>query len=117
MQRHSTGGVRKQRGRWIGVWRENGVKKSKVLGLTKEMTKGEARDAVALIVSGVREEKSGPGAFREIRDPGLHPVLFAKMEALDEGQNSQPYRGASAQGIQELRTVRVQTRRAAGLPR
>ena len=31
--RHSTGGVRKQRGRWLGLWYEGGRKKSKVLGL------------------------------------------------------------------------------------
>src|SRR5437867_9830604 len=49
--RHSTGGVRKQRGRWIGLWYENGIKKSKVLGLSKDMTKGEAREAVAKIIN------------------------------------------------------------------
>jgi hypothetical protein len=48
--RHSTGGVRKQRGRWIGLWYENGRKKSRVLGFIKDMTKGEAREAVAQIV-------------------------------------------------------------------
>ena len=26
------GGVRKQRGRWLALWREDGVKKSKILG-------------------------------------------------------------------------------------
>src|SRR5260370_42614770 len=49
--RHSTGGVRKQRGRWIGLWYESGRKKSRVVGLVKEMTKGEAREAVANIVA------------------------------------------------------------------
>lgn len=42
MRRHSIGGVRKQNGRWYGLWYESGVKKSKVLGLANEMTKGEA---------------------------------------------------------------------------
>ncbi len=45
--RHSTGGVRKQRGRWRGFWYEGGVKKSKVVGFVKDMTKGQAREAVA----------------------------------------------------------------------
>jgi hypothetical protein len=49
--RHSTGGVRKQRGRWIGLWYESGKKKSKVLGFVKDMTKGDAREAVANIVA------------------------------------------------------------------
>jgi integrase len=49
--RHSTGGVRKQRGRWLGLWHEGGRKKSKVLGPVSEMTKGEARQAVARIIA------------------------------------------------------------------
>src|ERR1700685_700338 len=53
--RHSTGGVRKQRGRWIGMWYVDGKRKSKVLGFIKEMTKGNARDAVAREVA---EERS-----------------------------------------------------------
>src|SRR5690348_6225337 len=50
-QRHSLGGVRKQRGRWIGLWYEDGRKKSRVIGLIKEMTKGEAREAVSRIIA------------------------------------------------------------------
>jgi hypothetical protein len=50
-QRHSMGGVRKQRGRWIGLWYEDGRKKSRVIGLMKEMTKGEAREAVSRIIA------------------------------------------------------------------
>jgi integrase len=50
-QRHSLGGVRKQRGRWIGLWYEGGRKKSKVIGLLKEMTKGEAREAVSKLLA------------------------------------------------------------------
>jgi integrase len=53
-QRHSTGGVRKQRGRWLGLWYEDGIKKSRVLGLVRDMTKGEAREAVAKIVRDLR---------------------------------------------------------------
>ena len=52
--RHSVGGVRKQRGRWLGFWRSDGVKRSRVLGLVKDMTKGEAREAVAKIVQDER---------------------------------------------------------------
>jgi site-specific recombinase XerD len=55
--RHSTGGVRKQRGRWLGLWYEGGIKKSKVLGFVNEMTKGEAREAVAKIVTEQRAQQ------------------------------------------------------------
>ena len=42
--RYGSGGVRKQRGKWIGFWREGGKQVSEVLGLASEMTKGDARD-------------------------------------------------------------------------
>jgi integrase len=49
--RHSTGGVRKQRGRWIGMWYADGKRKSKVVGSIRDMTKTKAREEVAKIVS------------------------------------------------------------------
>src|SRR5579871_6219194 len=61
--RHSTGGVRKQRGRWVGLWYENGVKKSKVLGFCKDMTKGDARKAVAEIVKQGKQEAPNAVTF------------------------------------------------------
>jgi integrase len=61
-QRHSLGGVRKQRGRWIGLWYEDGRKKSRVIGLIKDMTKGEAREAVAKLVTEERAKSDGRNA-------------------------------------------------------
>src|SRR5271163_297718 len=49
--RHSTGGVRKQRGRWIGMWWADGKRKSQVVGSIKDMTKTKAREEVAKIVA------------------------------------------------------------------
>lgn len=63
-QRHSTGGVRKQRGRWIGLWYENSKKKSRVIGLIKDMTKGEAREAVSKIISEERAKHETPAALK-----------------------------------------------------
>ena len=63
-QRHSTGGVRKQRGRWIGLWHEGGQKKSRVLGFIKEMTKGEAREEVAKIVAKERAKRETDRAWK-----------------------------------------------------
>lgn len=48
--RHSTGGVKKQRGRWIGMWWVDGSRKSKVLGFVSEMSKTRARQMVNAIV-------------------------------------------------------------------
>jgi hypothetical protein len=63
--RRSVGGVRKQNGRWYGLWYEGGIKKSKVLGFASEMTKGEAREAVAKIAAGANQETSGVMKFSE----------------------------------------------------
>jgi integrase len=57
--RHSLGGVRKQRGTWVGLWYEDGKKKSKVLGLVSKMSKGQAREAVGKIVASLKERSQG----------------------------------------------------------
>jgi len=63
-ERHSMGGVRKQRGRWIGLWYENGIKKSRVVGLVRDMTKGEAREAVGKIVAALRATQESASVLR-----------------------------------------------------
>jgi len=51
-QRYQTGGIKKQRGRWIGMWWvDGGGRKSRVLGFVKEMSKSKAREAVNRIVA------------------------------------------------------------------
>jgi len=62
--RHSIGGVRKQRGRWIGLWYEEGKKRSRVVGFVKDMTKGEAREAVARIVAGEHAKHEGNASLK-----------------------------------------------------
>lgn len=56
MRRYSKGGVCQQRGRWRALWYENGVKRTRVLGLCKDMTKTEAREAVAAILAKSKPE-------------------------------------------------------------
>jgi integrase len=50
-KRYQTGGIKKQRGRWIGMWWVDGGRKSRVLGFVKDMSKTKARDAVNRIVA------------------------------------------------------------------
>ena len=50
-KRYQTGGIKKQRGRWIGMWWVDGGRKSRVLGLVKQMSKSQAREAVSRIVA------------------------------------------------------------------
>jgi integrase len=62
--RHSTGGVRKQRGRSIGMWYEGGKRKSQVVGSIKDMTKSKAREEVAKIVAAERAKREANRVWR-----------------------------------------------------
>jgi integrase len=50
-KRYQTGGIKKQRGRWIGMWWVDGRRKSRVLGFVNKMSKSAAREAVSGIVA------------------------------------------------------------------
>jgi integrase len=49
--RHQKGSVKMQRGRWIAMWWEGPNRKSRAIGLVKDMTKSEARTVVGQIVA------------------------------------------------------------------
>jgi len=49
--RYQRGSVKKQRGRWIGMYYADGGRKSKVLGLVKDLSKSDARTAVNRIIA------------------------------------------------------------------
>jgi hypothetical protein len=58
-KRYQTGGIKKQRGRWIGMYYEaDGGRRSKSLGLVKDMTKSDARAAVNRIVAEVKARQN-----------------------------------------------------------
>ena len=88
-QRHSTGGVRKQRGRWVGLWYENGKKKSRVVGSVSEMTKGEAREAVSKIVTEERAKDETDRAlkFGEFVERAYFPYYTRKWKASTRENN------------------------------
>src|ERR1035438_9750958 len=80
--RHSTGGVRKQRGRWIGMWHADGKRKSKVVGSIKDMTKTKAREEVAKIVAEERakHEVSRAWTFGEFVEQVYFPYYSRKWK-------------------------------------
>jgi integrase len=87
--RHSAGGVRKQRGRWIGCWRESGVKKSKALGFVIEMTKGDAREAVAKIVAANRAKQEGSAVFGQFVEQTYFRFYSRKWKESTRQENVQ----------------------------
>jgi len=55
--RYQKGSVKKQRGRWVAAWWEGGSRRSRVIGLLKDMTKSEARTVVHRIVTEVNAKR------------------------------------------------------------
>ncbi len=81
--RHSTGGVRKQRGRWIGMWYADGKRKSMVVGSVKDMTKSKAREEVAKIVAAERAKREANRVwkFGEFVEASYFPYYKRKWKA------------------------------------
>jgi len=88
--RHSTGGVRKQRGCWIGMWYADGKRKSKVVGFIKEMTKGKAREEVARIIAEERARRDTDRAwkFGEFVEQVYFPYYKRKWKASSTAINN-----------------------------
>jgi hypothetical protein len=85
--RYQKGSVKKQRGRWVAMWWVDGGRKSRVLGLVKDMTKSDARAAVDRIVTEVnaKRERNRVWRFWRVRDRGVLSVLQPEVERIDEG--------------------------------
>ncbi|HEX3940893.1 MAG TPA: tyrosine-type recombinase/integrase [Acidobacteriaceae bacterium] len=63
-KRHQTGGLKKQRGKWLGQWWVGDKRQSVVLGLIKDMTKGQAREKVARVVAEENAKRQGDRAWK-----------------------------------------------------
>jgi integrase len=62
--RYQKGSVKKQRGRWIAMWWEGLNRKSRVIGLVKDMTKSEARIVVGQIVQELETKRKVDRAWQ-----------------------------------------------------
>jgi integrase len=85
-RRHSTGYVRKQRGKWIGAWYVDGSRTSKSLGLVKDLTKGDAKEKLAELIKGSRQagEITLFGPFVE----GPYFDFYARKWKASTGENN-----------------------------
>jgi integrase len=63
-KRHQTGGLKKQRGKWLGQWWVGGKREARVLGFIKDMTKGQAKAAVARIVAEENAKRNADRAWK-----------------------------------------------------
>jgi len=81
-KRYQTGGIKKQRGRWIGMWWVDGGRKSRVLGLVKDMSKSKAREAVNRIVAeeNAKRQANRCWHFGEFVDEAYVPYYSRKWK-------------------------------------
>ena len=81
--RYQKGSVKKQRGRWIGMWWQGGSRKSRVLGLVKDLSKSEARQRVDRIVAEVNKQQDAVRvwSFREFVEEVYIPFYCRKWKA------------------------------------
>lgn len=90
--RYGAGGVRRQRQKWIGYWRGlDGKQVSKVMGLTTEMTKGEAREAVAEIVKRIKKGNN-PKVFGSFVEGPYFDFYSGKWKSSTADSNKQRIR-------------------------
>lgn len=62
--RYQKGSVKKQRGRWVAMWWVDRRRKSRVIGLVKDMSKSEARAVVDRIVAEVNAKREPSRVWR-----------------------------------------------------
>ena len=88
-KRYQTGGIKKQRGRWIGMWWIDGRRKSRVLGFIKEMSKSKAREAVNRIVAeeNAKRESNRIWRFGEFAEHVYFPYYSRKWKASTRENN------------------------------
>ena len=81
--RYQKGSVKKQRGRWVAMWWADHSRKSRVLGLVKNMTKSEARTVVDRIVSeaNAKREEGRVWRFNEFVAEVYFPYYSRKWKS------------------------------------
>jgi integrase len=81
-KRYQTGGIKKQRGRWVGMWWVEGRRRSRVLGFVKSMSKSDARKAVNAIVAAeqAKRQENHTWQFGEFVEQVYFPYYTRKWK-------------------------------------
>ncbi len=81
-KRYQTGGIKKQRGRWVGMRWVDGKRKSRMLGLVKSMSKTQARQAVRVLVDAenAKRQESKTWRFGEFVEQVYFPYYSRKWK-------------------------------------
>ena len=124
-KRYQIGGIKKQRGRWVGMWWVDGKRKSRVLGFVNKLPKSAAREAVNRIVAEENAKRDNGKAwqFGEFVEQVYFPFYTRKwkhstkannvnrVNAVTRHQNSamqplQPHSISTSRKIDFERTIR-----------
>jgi integrase len=88
-KRYQTGGIKKQRGRWVGMWWVDGKRKSRMLGLVKSMSKTQAREAIRFIVDAenAKRQENKACRFGEFVEQVYFPYYSRKWKGSTRDNN------------------------------
>lgn len=88
-KRYQTGGIKKQRGRWVGMWWVDGRRKSRVLGFVSKLSKSQAREAVNKIVQEecARRQEKKDWLFGEFVEQVYFPYYTRKWKESTRANN------------------------------
>jgi integrase len=87
--RYQKGSIKKQRGRWVAMWWVGQSRKSRVIGLVKDMTKSDARAVVDRIVSAAnaKRDENRVWCFGELVREIYLPFYSRKWKASTKGSS------------------------------
>src|SRR5215469_2549786 len=87
--RYQKGSVKKQRGRWVAMWWVDRRRKSRVVGLVKDMSKSDARAEVDRIVKEVnaRRQENRIWRFGEFVTEAYFPYYSRKWKGSTRANN------------------------------
>ena len=108
--RYQKGSVKKQRGRWVALWWDNHSRKSRVIGLVKDMTKSEASAVVGQIVDEMeaKRQESRIWRFSEFVSEVYFPYYSRKWKASTRvnNMNRVTIHLVDSLGARELKSLR-----------
>lgn len=74
-KRFQQGSLQKVRGEWVARWRQEGERKARKLGRTSQVTKAQARSALAAILAPINDAKTEPSERKSFGEFVQHVYL------------------------------------------
>ena len=85
--RYQKGSVKKQRGRWVAMWWVGRRHRSRVVGLVRDMSKSEARQAASRLAAKANQQEVRVWRFGEFVGEIYFPYYTRKWKASTKANN------------------------------